>query len=119
MVIFQKEYIFYVRTIFTPPNLPCRVQTDHYIRESNCMYNAITLLIARGAAECKLIRYSHEAKPSLIIAVKSRGAAECNNWCNRIIPAVRFAYNSTLVMLKSVQLVFNRTDYFVIKTVRL
>ena len=40
----------------------------------------------------------HEAKPSLIIAVISRGAAECNNWCNRIINAVRFANNSTILV---------------------
>ena len=58
-------------------------------------YNAITPLIARGAAECKLMQSSPEAKPSAIIAVIARGEAEFNNWCNRIILAVRFVYYAT------------------------
>ena len=34
-------------------------------------------------------------KPNAIIAPIARGEAEFNNWCNRIILAVRFTYYAT------------------------
>ena len=49
----------------------------------------VTALIARGALECKLMQSSLEVKPSVIIVIIARGEAELNNWCYRIILAVR------------------------------
>ena len=46
------------------------------LKQFNCIlyanltaYNAITTLIARGTAECKLLQWLHEAKPSSITGV--------------------------------------------------